>query len=282
MKKHIYIFSLIVAAMISMASCQKESYNDTEVTVKISAEISDPVLKAAGDAAEIDILHYEIWNEAFTAVIADGTETVSQQTASIDLKLVRNRTYNIILWAQNSGCNAYSWDNLKEIKVSYKDSGLEYAAGNKEVRDAFYAVSQIKTHNVADKYISLQRPFSQLNFFGNDLEGAVLTGSEVKVKGLSDVFDTVAGEGKVSDNAVHTFAASDVFSEVKVMDKGVEYTHASMNYVLLPGKADTYIDINATFSATKAGAAVTGTHEMKNVKVRMNERINIYGPLLTD
>lgn len=282
MKNYIYSISLIVAAMISMTSCQKESYDDTEVSVKISAEIADPVLKAAGDAAEIDILHYEIWNETFTAVIADGTETVSQLTASIDLKLIRNKTYNIILWAQNSGCNAYSWDNLKEIKVSYKDAGLEYASGNEERRDAFYAVSQIKTHNVMDKYISLQRPFSQLNFFGDDLEGAVLTGSEVKVKGLSDVFDTVAGEGKVSDNAVHTFAASDVFSEVKVMNKGVEYTHAVMNYVLLPGKTDTYIDINATFGATKAGAVLTGTHEMKSVKVRKNERINIYGSLLTN
>ena len=285
MKTYIFKSGIIAAVIFAAMSCQKhsDSVDGQESVIRVTADIpSDVARKAPGDASQIDILHYEVWNEDYSSVVAEGTEPVAEHAVAFELTLIRNKTYNLILWAQNSTTDAYSWDNLKEIYVSYKDDGKTAAEGNLETRDAFYAVSQLKTHNLIDKYITLHRPFSQLNFYADDLADADFTGYTIEVKGLADVFDTVRGEGRAAADASFTFESAYLFSTEMTTVDGVEYSHVAMNYILLPGKSETFIDINAAFTANEDGNTVSKIHEMKYVAVKMNERINIYGSLLTE
>lgn len=271
----------MIAVMAFVAyACQKEQKRDSDVVkISIMVNIPDDAARKAGDAELADKVYYEVWNEDYSRLAVSGTADIDAHTASIDLQLVRDRLYNIILWAQSSSCTAYSWDNLKEINVSYKEDGEEYAAGNREERDAFFAVSQIKTHNIVSKYISLTRPFTQLNIYADDLAGYEFKGSEIRIKGLSTVFDTIAGEGKTGNHEVSTFSADALFTTDKVIEDGVGYDYVAMNYLLIPGTSSS-IEINATFNAVKDGNDISSSREIKNVTVKMNERVNVFGSIM--
>lgn len=280
--KTIYNILLVMVAALALSACQKESAGgmDEEVAVCITAAIPDAAFrKAAGDGACIDKVYYEVWSKDFGKVVADGSQDVDGCTASVDLKLIRDKEYEIILWAQCSTCQAYSWETLKEINISYKEAGQEYAQGNAEERDAFYAVSKIRTYGMVDKYISLTRPFSQLNFFSEHLDFYQFEGYEIQIQGLSDVFDTIAGEGKSGNGQTCTFKADAQFTSGQSEKDGKMYDHLAMNYIMVPGQIGN-IDMNVTFSASKDGNMISANHEMSNVTVKANERVNIYGELI--
>lgn len=283
MKTRILNIALMAFVIFSSCSCHKESAmsHGELVDVILDTQIPGDPERKSGEALEIDKVYYEIWNQDYSKVISKGSEDVSDRTASIDLKLLRNQTYNIILWAQSSSCLAYSWNDLKEINISYVDDGYDHAIGNNEHRDAFYAVSQISTHNMISKYIPLERPFTQVNFYADDLSDSEALKHEISIEGLSEVFDTIAGEGKASDGDVFTFAAEGVVAEEQITHEGVRYDHVAMNYVLVPGK-ETKLHIEAEFMAVRNGKDVSSTFEMKSVSAGSNEKVNFYGSLLTD
>lgn len=77
---------------------------------------------------------------------------------TINLRLMRRQTYNIVFWAQNADCTAYDTDDLTMVEVSYDD-----AANNDELRDAFCHTETFTVTSDDTREVVLTRPLAQIN-----------------------------------------------------------------------------------------------------------------------
>ncbi len=284
--KKIFWIAAAVAGLFAAASCQKESANAGEAVVTLSVEVPASLeTKAIAKAENADIVYYEVWNADWSKQLfpvdnaALASEKVENKTATVELTLVADQTYNFIFWAQNEACGAYDVNELKKVKVNYD---VISADGNNDVYDAYYAVKALTVTGPINETITLYRPFAQLNFGASKMEsdlGAIKIGTTaVTVDGLATVFNTIAGVGETPATAPVTFAAEGLASTAeKLVTNNSEYTWVTMDYMLMMDKKTT-VDITADFEVEGIG---TVHHEVNAVPLERNYRTNIVGDLFT-
>lgn len=259
----------------------------TSIAVSIPAEVQT---KAVSLGEQIDIVYYEVWDEAFTTRLFPVTATdvnhaeVENCVAEIDIALVKDQTYNMIFWAQNRDCGAYSWSDLKNVNVDYS----KFTAANKDVYDAFYSVDKVKADG-QDKTVKLHRPFAQINFGATNMETTLgpitISKNSVKVSQVATSFNTV--DGVANENSYIndvTFVADpgdlvqDSEQDHKLLKIGTDsYYWVAMNYLLVPSAQQATVEVNATFH-TNGGAV---NHKLQHVPIKKNYRTNIVGDLFT-
>lgn len=303
MKTLPYILAAAIAMTVA-ASCQKETpvagIGGNE-NVTISIEIPDgPVTKAVSEADNIDIIYYEIWTKDWgkqlypaegeyayipSSEIKRGTD--GKKTATLEVSLIADQTYEFIFWAQNKNCEAYTVMHLDKIKIDYN---VIAANGNEDKFDAFYATHTLTMDGsltAEESTITLKRPFAQLNFGAsrmNSMVGEVkLENRYITVSKLSTAFNTIEGVGyseHTIDNVI--FKSNKIMPEklvTNVSGTDTEYTWISMDYMLMPGKEST-VTVNASFNLVGFDNSID--FKIGSVPLKQNYRTNIVGDLFTE
>ena len=274
--------------MFAFVACQKEEAKDShgeDCVARLTVQVPEDVLtKAVSQAALVDIVYYDVWNEDFTTLLFSGSGAVEDCRAELEVALVMDQTFQFIFWAQNENADGpYSWTDLKKVNVDYS----KFTVNNKDCYDAFYAVATIVADG-EDKVVRLYRPFAQLNFgatrMNADFGDFTITSNSVTVSKYASAFDTVGGKAVDYVNAPVTFtAATGGLVQAETQDsKDLQvgdgtYYWVAMNYLLVPSDQSTTVNVEASFT-TKVG---TVKHKIPNVPLNKNYRTNIVGDLFT-
>jgi hypothetical protein len=291
MKKKIG-FAMLAVCLLMLGGCQKElsgvgggSAVKTAFTVLIPVESATKVVSHVSQAEKTDVVYYEVWDEDFTERLFpyEGSEensaTVIGGTTEIMIDLVKDQTFNLIFWAQNKNCGAYSWENLKNVDVDY----TKFTADQKDVYDAFYAVLEDVYADGNSRTIYLYRPFAQVNFCATQMSTTmgqiVPSGNTVTVSNVASTFNTVSGMALNPVGPVtFTSGAGMVEDEVLEVD-GDDLTWLAMNYLLVPSATSDNPSIITTVTASFATNFGTVEHTVYNVPIQKNYRTNIVGDL---
>ena len=174
-------YLLVLTALVAL-SCQKGLTEDDYASVKVAVQVPGTAMtKAFGDGlsagnlvlavfdetgAELPELRQGDWTKSQTEITFNSISDSGKPQTFVNVRLVKGKTYTIVLWAQNKGLTCYDFSDMNNIKVDYtKDN-----TANIEARDAFYAC--VSTGVVEDDVTveaELYRPFAQLNI-GTDPE----------------------------------------------------------------------------------------------------------------
>lgn len=288
MKRYFYLIAAI-AGLFMAASCQKENFEVAEgdyADVSFTTELPSGVAtKAIADGQTVNKLYYEVYAaedaEGTVAPVTKGDVTVTAGTASVNVRLVKNKSYTVFFWAQYEGENytsPYTWTDLRNISVSYTN-----AVANDERRDAFYFVAKgVKYSGATTTPVTLTRPFAQVNVGTADLttlteRGITLGNTSISVSDVATSFAPFTGVASGPTNAEFTAAA---IADEDLTTNGKTYDYLAMAYVLVPGSAD---DTSvSTISSTVSFTGLTPiTVSYEGATLKQNHRTNIVGNLLT-
>lgn len=289
-------YVLLIAGLLLCGSCQKEPQSGQAtpvVPVRLSVVMLETMgTKTVSEADNTDVVYYEVWDEEFENRLfpfegsADNFAPVDTETkmAEVVIDLVADQTFNLIFWAQNKDCGAYSWTDLKNVSVDYS----KFTENNKDVYDTFYAVEKIQADGT-DKTVRLYRPFAQLNFGATKMSTTLgelsISSNEVTVSKVATVFNTVDGQAAADsyvDEVKFTAASGGLVQDEREDHKdlavGDSYFYwVAMNYLFVPSADKATVTVDAVFS-TNSGDV---THKIENVPLKKNYRTNIVGDLFT-
>ena len=287
-------FAAMAVLMISAGSCQKELPGIEERDANISFTLhTDGQTKAVADATNIDILHYEVYPEDVENAakpLAEGSvrDENGDGVFTVDLSVIVDQRYNFIFWAQadpEDGKEHYDVSDLRRVGIkTYADE-----RANDESRAAFYAHKSYYIDGPEfSETIYLDRPFAQINVGTTTYEVPSLNLAEplkvnqsaMKVYGVADAFNTIAGVGEGSQEVLfkeNVTPNGDADATDKLLEvKDGKYYWISMNYLIVNGTSDN-VKVDAIFYTTHGDIDVT----VDNVPVKQNYRTNIIGNMLT-
>ncbi len=291
---------LMAVAVLLTASCAKEDISSTigggEVEVTFTANLADMGTRAYGDGTQANVVYLGVYEAGSTTPLSslvkpEGYGVNADGTASITVVLLKDKVYDLVFWAQNKDVDCYTrnWEG-RNIKVSY--DGVESQA---EARDAFFLVRENYKAGAAtsETTFELRRPFAQLNVglsakdveyikqngFAGYADNAIFKTSEVTINNVNTVLSLDLNEdgdpAAVSAPTTNvTFAAAAVPTTTLEVN-GVEYTHLSMNYLLVN---EELIEVDYKFVDAKN---TTYERTYYQVPVKRNYRTNILGQLIS-
>lgn len=310
-------YSLFTAALMCLAvtSCSQEEdfrQSSNEMTTFNLLLESASQSRAAGEADEINTLYYEVYQDDIKVLDNNPTDDEKSNNDYIDsgsytqkadgsfrveLPLLKGEKYFIVFWAQSSEADIYDPKNLKDIKVNYEE-----ATANNEHYDAFFYNGNT-TAQSATTEIKLTRPFAQLNIGTTEQDWknakAVIgdatilpvTHSAITATGLATTFNASTGVAAApATEETVTFSATEINGET-FNAKNEVYQNLSINYLLVPGVADSEGNIKTTINATATfyrGTAANDDTEIFSINnlstlpIQRNYRTNILGDLLAD
>ena len=271
--------------------CQKEgSEGEVPASVKTTFSVQipmEPQTKDVSKAEKTDIVYYEVWDEAFEQRLfpyeasQENFARVNGCAAEVIIDLVQDQKFNLVFWAQNEACGAYSWDDLKKINVDYG----KFTDDQKDVYDAFYAVLPDVEGDGQPKTVRLYRPFAQVNFCATELQTTLgpitLSGNTVTVSEVATTFNTRTGLGE-NPAANVAFSTDAGFVEDQTIEVDSQSFHwVAMNYLLVASPSVENPSVNVTVKADFVTNFGTVHHDVFNVPVQRNYRTNIVGDLFT-
>ena len=282
MKK--FIYSVIgLATLLLAAGCQREVNGGRDgdlVDASFSVSLEGLQTKAYSDGKSATKLQVLVYNsKGYLENVSKLNETINIST-TVNLKLVKGETYDIVFWAQDPTCTAYTIDKTN-AKLTVTTTG----DANDEKRDAFYnAITFGPVEGPINQTVELRRPFAQINVLDNidDWNAAVdnsinFTGSSMKVK-APNALDLKSGEA--SGEEEYTFAVKtidpDADSAYPILSKdGTQlYKYIAMNYILA-GEKDLK-DVNFGVYRDNETDALYST-DVPNVPYQRNFRTIIIG-----
>ena len=275
-----FFYCACAASMMLFTACQddlEQGLKDGESVVTFNAELpSNLQSRTFADGKTATNLTYAVYEAGQnTPLIVDSTSVkFSDLKATVQLRLVNGKSYDILFWADNENA-PYSFDaNAKTVTVNY--NGI---AANAENCDAFFVAEKALTvDGTINKDVKLTRPFAQLNIGATDATQAATAGfttSQTSVK-VANIYSTVnLYTGEVTGETEVTYAMSNKPSG-ETFPATVTAEYLAMNYLLVDEKK--LIDVEFTAS--------NGSHQVvrnySNVPVQRNYQTNIYGNILTE
>ena len=295
--KNIFRFLMAAVIFFGAVSCAKEDISTSlaggEVEVTLSVDVPELGTRAFGDGMTVDQLFIAVYEKIgnTTSTIAlpishidgegfQGSEAFSGGRATVTMVLLKDKTYDLVFWAQKSGTGAYDV-NLADGRNIEANYGADC---NLENRDAFFFIRNDWTAGAqdAETEFHLKRPFAQINVANSDADvafvtanGATIQNSKMTVK-TTDIckqLDLVDGSVKNAINAETIFAANAIPTEEFHIDG---YNYLAMNYLLVNEKD--LVDLEFVFTDDKG---VDYTREYTNVPVQRNYRTNILGQIIS-
>ena len=289
MKKFAFLLSAIVALFAT--ACIADATSD----VQVSGEECDVVLSlqapSVDSRAEATIgkgltaseLKYAIYDADWKLLKEDGaTLEGSPLATTLQLRLVKNKTYNFVFWAQTPGKDFYS--------VSFEDENPTITvnnyttAANDDSRDAFFGKTSLTVSGTMNETVYLTRPFAQINFGTSDLAEATELGFGVagaKTTLTASTFTTLnLASGDVLNPVETTFEAAALPGEPLVSEKAnASYTWLSMNYILAPAAESALAKCSMTITDANNQTVVV---DVPGAPAKRNWRTHLVGNLLTD
>lgn len=284
--KKLLIPCLACAAVLSLASCASDEPlnngnaggdGNATFTLNVPDQLST---RAYGDGTKALDLYYAVYETGTTTPIITSNAEVhfTGLKATVSLKLVNGKTYDIIWWAQSPEVNCYTFNaDTQSITVDYNG-----VLSNDENRDAFFQSTKgIKVAGAINETVKLYRPFSQVNLGTNDLaEAAVAPIKDAITTQLTTTAYTSLNlySGEVTGQTTVVYGYNNIPTGETFPVPGYDYL--SMDYLLVP--ADKTL-VDCTFSIADGNAAnkVLNTISVPSVPVQRNYRTNIYGQMLT-
>ena len=281
MNKNLLFGMVAATGMLLATSCTNDELDKVrsgnECVVSFTLEQPSISTRAYSDGLTANTLTYAVYESGETeALITSEDEvTFSNKTATVNLRLVTGKSYDILFWADAEE-SPYTFNAATQtVTVDYAN-----AVSNDEKRDAFFAAEKgLTVDGAINKTITLQRPFAQLNIGATDMEEAAAVGftpkqSSVTVKNVYNSLNLLSGE--VSDAAEVTYALAAIPEESEIFPVA-DAKYLAMNYLLV-GSEKELADIEFTVS----DGSLSIDRSYASVPVQRNWRTNIYGKLLTD
>lgn len=307
MKK--FFFSMIAAVAVFATSCVAEDpsvirmeNSESEVTFNIGSPAASRALAGTyyddGKLAKyLTCVVYDAdWNYLQTL-----DATFNELKATVTVRLVNNKTYNFIFWAEVKDNTFYTknfgsvvGENVADPTVTISYDG---AKSNDKSRDAFFAVEpSLLVDKSLSKNITLKRPFAQINFgaLAEDVAAAEKGGfdmSKAETKFIVTAYKTLHfrtipnSTVDVSDPEEVTFdyaAIPDATHEFPFADQAnaVACRWMAMNYILVSAQESSLSTCTLNITDGKNTASVKVN--VPNAWTKRNYRTNLYGNLLTD
>lgn len=315
-------FTLLVAAIAALfaTSCITEAEeirlggNETLVTFDVTApgvasrvvDVDAQEVTTIGNGYKATELHYAVYDENWNCLkVVKDAFPANSLTKTITLRLVKNKVYNFVFWAQAP----YKAEGSTEVNDFYTlalgavgDQNVTPTVtvnynndlANNDYRDAFYGkLPAFKAEvGATPGTVLLARPFAQINFGINDYQVAEEMGYDITKAKTSvelSVYDTLnlrSDEVSLSDptktTALFTLAALPENTTLKTADKGNFYW-VSMNYILWPNAtAPNYVSL----TTCKMTVSIVGQNDIvvdvqSGAPANRNYRTNLVGSLLT-
>lgn len=310
------IFTLMAAvAALFATSCTQEtdvvSVDGGETLVTLTAE-APQFTRAIGDGKTAKNLFFAVYDDQWK-FLKEGTSTFNDELkATVNLRLVNNKTYNFVFWAQAEGADAYytiDWDKAATANAVPKVVVNYGTKANDEKRDAFFGQEPnlLVNGTISGKVIPLYRPFAQINFGASyeEVDEAKIGGFDITTGTNANVkFDVTAysqlslKDGAILDAGSPTtvsFTAEQLMNDItgtalvakhkntdpngQELTEEKSYHWVSMNYILWTADRGT-LDTNTITVTTAAGKVVEAKAPQANVQ--RNWKTNIVGRLFTD
>ena len=286
--KNIFRFLMSAAILFGAVSCAKEDISSSlaggEVEVTLSVDVPELGTRAFGDGMTVDQLFIAVYEKDGTVALPishidgtgfQGSEAFSGGRATVTMVLLKDKTYDLVFWAQKSGTGAYDVNlaNGRNIEANYG------ALCNLEDRDAFFLISNEWKAGVDKTEFHLNRPFAQINVANSDADVAFVTANGATIETSAMTVNTKVAnvlDMKTSDVAGSVdvaFAANAIPTEPFHI---AGYNYLAMNYLLVNEKD--LVNLEFVFTDDKG---VAYTREYGNVPVQRNYRTNILGQIIS-
>ncbi|MBE6195409.1 MAG: hypothetical protein E7140_06760, partial [Rikenellaceae bacterium] len=299
---------LSLAAIVGLfaVSCTTDATSDVQVVGEegvVNFTLQAPTLGSRAvdinDGKKATELTYAIYDEAWNHLQTYEAEFENGSLVKeLSLRLVKNKTYNFVFWAQNPNVTCYTMDfetagQKPSVSVNY-----DALVANNDNYDAFFGQELALTVNgTVNKTVYLKRPFAQINFGTDDLQAAKELGFDLAQAKVA-VTTMTYSKFFLNDGAVDGATREVTFTEADAIDKTAadknlstkshgDYHWVSMNYILWPNP-DVAADASKDLSLSKCEmtVAVTGQTSIKvevpQAPARRNWRTNLVGSLLTE
>lgn len=298
MKRNSILLTLC-SALLLFASCSDDSETaqtkQGTLVFNLTQQTSTQTRATFSDGTEATQLSYAVYDAEGQHISdeLDGTATLENGTAQVDIALSKGDTYTVVFWAQSED-SPYDVD-FSAGTVSYNDKVTLTA--NDDSYDAFYATYTATVTGDATVDVTLTRPFAQMNFGSNDLatyllNGKTLTSTQVIVSGAYNTLNLLSGEATYdgsSNGGELTFMYADypknqAFPYSTTTDADGTTTTSSYAWI---GMVYLFVgNDQAVMDATLAWSATTEDEDGHNISanslpIQRNYRTNIFGSLLT-
>ena len=294
--KKILSFAAAAIAVFAVASCQNNGLDTVktgEAMVTMTVGVSDGIATRTADSSA-DQLVYAVYTAANELV----SEPVYVKDAfnggahNFELALANGQSYNVVFWAQNSECEAYTvtvGQNGMTVDVDY--NGLN----NDMSRDAFFASEVFTVNGNVSIDVVLRRPFAKINlgvtaedWNAAQAAGVGVTESKVVIGNAPTSINlndgTVSGDAAVTYDfaAIPTVATKAAAGEAQdLVVNGKTYKLLSSSYILADEFKSVINDgVQFTINTTN-GSSIVVEEGLQNVPVQRNYATNVVGTALT-
>jgi hypothetical protein len=273
------------AALLTLSACDSEfdipqsNADDNEVIVTYSVQLPDALpSRAFSDGTKAKELHYAVYEVDEEEESGSLRPTLSENVilsdleADIQLRLIKNKNYEIAFWAQSPNAPYTYRDATQTVTVDYTN-----AYANDDDLDAFFGFVEVNADYSYGRTITLTRAVAQLNIGTTDLAKAKEMHINVNRSTISTTAYTKFNlkTKKVSDAQEITFKLADVPSEDEPFPSDNVETYVSMNYLFAPETdedlASVTLNVDGRFART-----------FQDIPIKRNHRTNIYGNIFTD
>ena len=279
------------------ASCSDDQEggqaNRSRLSFNLSQETSTQTRTTFSSGSTATQLSYAVYDAEGNHIDdLDGSTTMQDGTAQVEISLSKGDTYSVVFWTQAEE-SPYAID-FDAATVSYdEEKSLE---ANDDSYDAFYAIYTATVSGDATIAVTLKRPFAQLNFGSDDLatyilNGQTLTNTQITVGGAYNTLNLLSGEATYdgsSSGGTLTFAyagypKAQTFPYDASTDEdgntSSSYAWLGMAYLFIGNDATT---VDATLAWSETTEAEDGHNISANaIPVQRNYQTNVYGSLLT-
>lgn len=273
--QYIYRSLYIFITVLLLSSCEsnnalleEEEHADLFFMATLPQELKT---RSYGDGKQANILHIGVFDSQKKEIMRK-TFPIEGATIDISISLTKNRTYNIVFWAQNSDCNVYDTSDMKSIKMS--TATFESDFDTVEKMDAFFATCKGVTTNESSIHtVELVRPLAQVNI---GTSGQSSANAIFKIIGAPTSFNPFTEEVGGTENT--TFIYNTIPNKTFTVE-GVNYNYLAIGYLFASINTQTF---NCELELKETEGAETVKYIIPEVHFQSNKRTNIIGSLTGD
>ena len=294
--KSLLIGMLASIALVGCTNNEELPLAEESTTVQFAVNMEDALeSRAISDGTGATTLMYGVFEKTsdtemklvIKKTVIDDVKGLIGNGYRMNISLLRGKTYQVVFWAQNPKCKAYTVGEDMKVGISYK------GINNDELRDAFFATQQVTVTSNSTINVTLKRPFAQINVgaFKTDYEYAqtldvTVNLSSATIENVPNQIDLLTGVASGSVDVNYTFGdtpyeSGESLARVDVDgDKHLEtYTWISMSYILASPERTTH-KMNFAFTNNKNTDSKI-LFDAGIVPAQRNYRTNIVGQVLS-
>ena len=276
---------LLASAAMLLVGCAKEKLGPDAgsgemVTANFTAQMQGmPQTKSVtdGEGTKANRCVMEIYYKG--VLYTRDVQPISSMKATFTPRLVSNRTYDVLFWADRGEglADKYYKTNAEGLGLQAVEMKDTVYTANDDARDAFYITESVPVgQQVSSETFTLTRPFSQVNIITTD--AAVIKNANLYPDGVKMVYKAPTKFNLLTETLSEEKKLTVTGAPYEALDTTSVALTLEMDY-LFTSKDKSALDI--AFEASKTGESTVTSHSFTNIPVQRNYRTNIKGALLT-